>query len=157
MIILSSTHHLELFYKLTKILTLEIIIFLLKSWAIQKLLFPSNISKVDTFQDFLIKLGIKPCMHLWEISIFSLNNLIVRPSKIMNRAYKKWANFQKTKYFQSQSFQNISFIKVVVGFFVYLSNLIQGQRILQLSFVNKGDCNLPFNSAQPLRKALLKS
>ena len=28
--------------------------------------------KVDIVQDFLIKLGIKPCMHLVEISIFSL-------------------------------------------------------------------------------------
>ena len=43
---------------------------------------------VDTVQDFLIKLGIKPRMHQWEISIFSLNNVIVRPTKIMNRANK---------------------------------------------------------------------
>ena len=44
--------------------------------------------QLDTVQDFLIKLGIKPCMHLWEIGIFSLNNVIVRPTKIMNRAIK---------------------------------------------------------------------
>ena len=31
-------------------------------------------SGVETVQDFLIKLGIKPLMHLLEISIFSLNN-----------------------------------------------------------------------------------
>ena len=48
---------------------------------------------LDTVQDFLIKLGIKPHMHLWEISIFSLNNVIVRPTKIMNRADKNWAHF----------------------------------------------------------------
>ena len=48
---------------------------------------------VDTVQDFLIKLGIKPCMHLWEISILSLNNVIVRPTKIMNRADINWAHF----------------------------------------------------------------
>ena len=35
-------------------------------------------SLVDTVQDFLIKLGIKPHMHLWEISILSLNNDLVR-------------------------------------------------------------------------------
>ena len=44
-------------------------------------------------QDFLIKLGIKPLMHLFEISTFSLNNVIVRLTKIMNRADKNWAHF----------------------------------------------------------------
>ena len=29
---------------------------------------------LDTIQDFLCKLGMKPHMHLLEISIFSLNN-----------------------------------------------------------------------------------
>ena len=48
---------------------------------------------IDTIQDFLIKLGIKPRMHLGEISIFSLNNVIVRPTKIMNRADKNWSHF----------------------------------------------------------------
>ena len=49
--------------------------------------------RVNTVQDFLIKLGIKPHMHQWEISIFPLNNVIVRPTKIMNRADKNWAHF----------------------------------------------------------------
>ena len=31
-------------------------------------------AELDTVQDFLIKLGIKPRMHLWEISISSLNS-----------------------------------------------------------------------------------
>ena len=48
---------------------------------------------VDTVQDFLIKLGIKPCMHLWKISISLLNNVLVRPTKIMNKADKNWAYF----------------------------------------------------------------
>ena len=48
---------------------------------------------LDTVQDFLIKLGIKPHMHLWKINILSLNNVIVRPTKIMNRADKNWAHF----------------------------------------------------------------
>ena len=30
-------------------------------------------SVLDAVQDFLIKLGIKPCMHLWKISISTLN------------------------------------------------------------------------------------
>ena len=50
-------------------------------------------SWVETVQDFLIKLGIKPLMHLLEINTFSLNNVIVRLTKIMNRADKNWAHF----------------------------------------------------------------
>ena len=48
---------------------------------------------LETVQDFLIKLDIKPLMHLLEISIFLLNNVILRPTKIMNRANKNWAHF----------------------------------------------------------------
>ena len=40
---------------------------------------------VETVQDFLIKLDIKPLMHLLEISIFSLDNVILRLTKVMNR------------------------------------------------------------------------
>ena len=39
---------------------------------------------IETVQDFLIKLDIKPLMHLLEINIFSLNNDIVRVTKIVN-------------------------------------------------------------------------
>ena len=52
---------------------------------------------LDTVQDFLMNLGIKPHMHLWGIGIFSLNNVIVRPTKIMNRANKNWAHFLENK------------------------------------------------------------
>ena len=48
---------------------------------------------IDTVQDFLIKLGIKSRLHLWEISIFSLNNVIVRPTKIKSRDDKNWVHF----------------------------------------------------------------
>ena len=48
---------------------------------------------LESVQDFLIKLGIKPLMHLVEISTLSLNNVIVRLTKIMNRADKNWAQF----------------------------------------------------------------
>ena len=47
-----------------------------------------KISVVESVQDFLIKLDMKPCMHEVKISIFSLNNVIVRLTKIMNRADK---------------------------------------------------------------------
>ena len=43
---------------------------------------------LDTVQDFLIKLGIEPLMHLLEISIFSINNDLVRLTKIMNNLIK---------------------------------------------------------------------
>ena len=35
----------------------------------------------------------KPYMHLWKISISSLDNDIFRPTKVMNRADKNWAHF----------------------------------------------------------------
>ena len=50
-------------------------------------------SGLNTVQDFLIKLGIKPRWHLLEIGIFSLYHVLVRPTKIMNRADKNWAHF----------------------------------------------------------------
>ena len=49
--------------------------------------------QIDTVQDFLIKLGIKAHMHLLEIDIFSLYHVIIRPTKVMNRADKNWAHF----------------------------------------------------------------
>ena len=48
---------------------------------------------LESFQDFLIELDMKPRMHLVEISIFSINNVTVRPTKIMNRADKNEAQF----------------------------------------------------------------
>ena len=45
-----------------------------------------------------------PLMHLLEISIFSLNNAIVRPIKNFNGADKNCAHFQKAKYFKNENF-----------------------------------------------------
>ena len=45
----------------------------------------------DTVQDFLISLGIKPLMLPLEITIFSINHVIVRPTNIMIRAH--WSLF----------------------------------------------------------------
>ena len=41
---------------------------------------------LETVQDFLCKLCMKPHVHLVEISIFSLNDVIVRPTKIIKQA-----------------------------------------------------------------------
>ena len=46
------------------------------------------VDTVDTIQDFLCKLGMKPHMHLVEISIFSLNHVIVRPTEIIKDLIK---------------------------------------------------------------------
>ena len=45
-------------------------------------------ARLETVQDFLIKLDIKQLMHLLKISIFSLNNDVVRLTKIMNNLVK---------------------------------------------------------------------
>ena len=56
----------------------------------------------ETVQDFLIKLSLKPLMHLLEIIIFSLNNNIVRLNKIISfqvifQCLKLVESFQKKK------------------------------------------------------------
>ena len=54
----------------------------------------------------------KPCMHQAEIRLFSLNNVTVRSTKIMNRANKNWAHFYRKKYFKNQNFQKNILSKV---------------------------------------------
>ena len=43
---------------------------------------------LDTIQDFSCKLGMKPGVHLLEISIYSLCHVIVRPTKIIKDLLK---------------------------------------------------------------------
>ena len=43
---------------------------------------------LDTIQDFSSKLGMKPGVHLLEISIFSLCHVVVRPTKIIKDLLK---------------------------------------------------------------------
>ena len=54
-------------------------------WA--RYLFIGTAFLLESVQDFLIKLEMKPCLHLVEISIFSLNHVIVRLTKIMNKPW----------------------------------------------------------------------
>ena len=55
---------------------------------------PPSSGLVESVQDFLIKLDVKPCMHLSsENKHFLVNLVIVRLTKIMNRADKNWALF----------------------------------------------------------------
>ena len=63
-------------------------------WGVTKTQNPSRsltswiIYVLETVQDFLIKLDIKPLMLLLEISIFSLNNDLLMLTKIMNNLVK---------------------------------------------------------------------
>ena len=59
-----------------------------KLWGDKSALVSALVAPVETVQDFLIKLGIKPLMHQLEISIFSLYNDLVRLTKIMNNLGK---------------------------------------------------------------------
>ena len=43
-----------------------------------------NRLEIEAVQDFLIKLDMKPCMRQVEISIFSVDHVIFRLTKIMN-------------------------------------------------------------------------
>ena len=52
-----------------------------------------NYYVLDTFQDFSIAEHIKPRMHILEVSISSLNHVILRPTKTPKLADKKYAQF----------------------------------------------------------------
>ena len=75
----------------------------------------SGTAKLETVQDFLIKLDIKPLMHLLEISIFSLNNDLIRLTKIMNNLVKDLKILSFKVLFQClklvKSFQKIFSVK----------------------------------------------
>ena len=67
--------------------------------------------QLESVQDFMCELGMKPCTHLVKISIFSLNHVIVRPTKIKNRANKNWEHFLKNKVFSKLNFSKTFFNK----------------------------------------------
>ena len=77
---------------------------------------------IDTITDFQIKLGMAPCKHLVEISIFSINNVTVRPTKIINGVNKNWAYLQKKKYFKNQNFQKKKVFYIKVGLLIQYSS-----------------------------------
>ena len=70
-------------------------------------------SILNTVKDFLFELGMKLHMHIVEISILSLNNLTVRPTKIMKIQYildrKKMESFDQFSTlkndFENQNFE----------------------------------------------------
>ena len=52
-----------------------------------KSLYRSLAGRLDTVQDFLIKLGIKPGMHLWEIKNFPQNNVMTKIGHIFTNVF----------------------------------------------------------------------
>ena len=65
--------------------------------------------KLETFQDLLIKLGIKPLMPVLEISMFSLNNVIMSDLPKFEQSQKKFGTFfVNLKIEFSKNFINIS-------------------------------------------------
>ena len=58
----------------------------MKTRILLQILFQSIVfdCALETVIDFLIQLGMKPCMHLVKISIFSRNNVTIGLIKIMN-------------------------------------------------------------------------
>ena len=69
--------------------TVELIVLILTlrhcalSFALHGFVFDGITYLLDTIQDFLCKLAMKPHMHLVEMSSFSLNHVIVKPTKII--------------------------------------------------------------------------
>ena len=55
-----------------------------------------------------MKIGV----HLVGISIFSLNHVTVRPTKIVNRVDKNWEHFLKIKYLKNQNLQTYFLFQV---------------------------------------------
>ena len=79
-----------------EIFSKEILLFLCTSVFITLKLFPrrkyelfrenADAHALESFQDFLIELDMKPRLHLVEMSIFSLNHVIVKPTKLIKEA-----------------------------------------------------------------------
>ena len=63
---------------------------------------------VESFQDFLIELDMKPRMHLVETSIFSLNNVTVRLTKIMNNLLEHLKFWLSKSFFSVKNWSNLS-------------------------------------------------
>ena len=60
---------------------------------------------LDTIQDFLCNLGMKPHMHLVEISIFSLNHVAPDLSKLLRTFVKPHCKYIRCKnYTKSKNF-----------------------------------------------------
>ena len=89
--------------------------------------------KVESVQDFLSKLDMKPCVHLVEISIFSLNHAIIRLTKIINNLVKELKILSFKVIFQclklAESFQKKNSLK----------NIWLGDQLILMKFFENFD------------------
>ena len=92
-----------------------------------------HVCRLETVQDFLIKLDIKPLMHLLKISIFSLNKDIVRLPKIMNNLIKDC----KIRTFKV-IFQCLKLVESFQTFFS-VKNIWLGDQLLLMKFFENFD------------------
>ena len=69
-----------------------------------------QLSYVDTIQDFVFELGMKPHAHLVKIKKISYYHVIIRPTKILQRR-KKLGTFFAENFFKNLSFQTKFIIK----------------------------------------------
>ena len=94
---------------------IQIVLNLVTKETLSLSIFCVKTERVETVQDFLIKLGIKPLIHLLEISIFLLNNDLVRLTKIMNNLVKDFKILSFKVIFQClklvESFQKSTYFK----------------------------------------------
>ena len=84
-------------------------------------------SWVETVQDFLIKLDIKPPMHILEISNFSLNNDLPKLWTTLSNISKFWVS---KSFFSIKNWSNLSS-------FICEKNLIRGTLISKVLYFKK--------------------
>ena len=98
-----------------------------KFYQIQMFVCNQVTSLIDTVQKFLIKLGIKPLMHLLEISIFFIDNDLVRLTKIMIKLVKDLKILSFKVIFQClklvESFQKKKFEKYLIRKPTYINEI----------------------------------
>ena len=91
-----------------------------------------NSVTLETVQDFLIKLGNKPHMHMLEVSVFSLNHLTVQ-------TYQNYEPPQRSQYFQSHF--SASKLKGISLIFFSVKNIRPGDQLLKVKFFENFDFN----------------
>ena len=93
---------------------------------------------LEPFQDFLIKLDMKPRMHLVKISVLSINNVTIRHTKIMKNLleqlkilifeviFQRWKLVEsfKKKFYEEYSTWRPTFIEIIFWKFWFLRYFI---------------------------------
>ena len=105
--------------------------------------------ELDTVTDFLIELGMKPCMHLIEISIFALNDVTARLTKIMNNllehlkiltsksffSVENWLNLSKKNFFEEYWTRRPTFLISLVLYFLKMCPILSTLLIILIGLM----------------------